>query len=69
VLALYAFAVFNYLVATLLSFFIERDAADDQEELVGARSVQRTAQTSSGFASGSRTLLERSERQATFDAK
>ena len=35
----YAFAVFGYLAATLSSFFIERDAAHDQAELVGTHTI------------------------------
>jgi voltage-gated potassium channel len=38
-LALYAFTVFGYVTATLATFFIGRDAEDDQAELVSARSV------------------------------
>jgi voltage-gated potassium channel len=43
-LALYAFAVFGYVTATLATFFIGRDADDDQAELAGAKSIQ-TLQT------------------------
>jgi voltage-gated potassium channel len=35
-LALYAFAVFGYVTATLATFFIGRDAEDDEAELAGA---------------------------------
>ena len=38
-LALYAFAVFGYVTATLATFFIGRDAADDQAELAGAEQL------------------------------
>ncbi len=34
-LALYAFAVFGYVTVTLATFFIGRDADDDQAELAG----------------------------------
>ena len=50
-LALYAFAVFGYLAATLSSFFIERDAAHDQAELVGTHTVNELRKTGSGRAS------------------
>jgi voltage-gated potassium channel len=40
VLALYAFAVFGYVTATLATFFIGRDAEDQETELAGARSIQ-----------------------------
>ena len=38
-LALYAFAVFGYVTATLATFFIGRDAEDDEAELAGARQL------------------------------
>ncbi|WP_066423726.1 ion transporter [Anabaena sp. 4-3] len=39
-LALYAFAVFGYVTATLATFFIDRDADDDEAELAGTKSIQ-----------------------------
>ncbi|MBD2093494.1 ion transporter [Microcoleus sp. FACHB-1515] len=39
-LALYAFAVFGYVTATLATFFIGQDADDDQAELAGAKSIE-----------------------------
>ena len=39
-LALYAFAVFGYVTATLASFFIGRDAENDETEVAGERSIQ-----------------------------
>ncbi len=39
-LALYAFAVFGYVAATLSTFFIERDAANDDAEIAGAKSIE-----------------------------
>jgi voltage-gated potassium channel len=39
-LALYAFAVFGYVTATLATFFIGRDADDDEAELAGAKSIE-----------------------------
>lgn len=38
-LALYAFAVFGYVTATLATYFIGRDADDDDAELASARAV------------------------------
>ncbi len=38
-LALYAFAVFGYVTATLATFFIGRDAENDEAELAGARQL------------------------------
>jgi voltage-gated potassium channel len=40
VLALYAFAVFGYVTATLATFFIGRDADNHEAELAGARSIE-----------------------------
>jgi len=40
ILALYAFAVFGYVTATLATFFIGRDADDDQAEIAGAKSIE-----------------------------
>ena len=38
-LATYAFAVFGYVTATLASFFIGRDAEDEEAEIAGAQSI------------------------------
>jgi voltage-gated potassium channel len=38
-LALYAFAVFGYVTATLATFFIGRDAENDEAELAGAKQL------------------------------
>ncbi|WP_414575240.1 potassium channel family protein [Anabaena sp. CCY 9402-a] len=38
-LAVYAFAVFGYVTATLATFFIGQDADDDEAELAGAKSI------------------------------
>jgi voltage-gated potassium channel len=38
-LALYAFAVFGYLTAAIATFFIGRDADDDEAEIAGAKSI------------------------------
>lgn len=39
-LALYAFAVFGYVTATLATFFIGRDAENDDTEIAGAKSIE-----------------------------
>jgi voltage-gated potassium channel len=39
VLALYAFAVFGYVTATLATFFVGRDAADAEAGIAGAESI------------------------------
>jgi voltage-gated potassium channel len=38
-LALYAFAVFGYVTAMLATFFIGRDAENDEAELAGAKQL------------------------------
>lgn len=40
ILAVYAFAVFGYVTATIATFFIGRDADNDEAELAGAKSIQ-----------------------------
>jgi len=40
ILALYAFAVFGYVTATIASYFIGRDAADSQAEIAGGRQLE-----------------------------
>jgi voltage-gated potassium channel len=39
ILALYAFAVFGYVTATLATFFIGRDADNEEAEVAGAKSI------------------------------
>jgi voltage-gated potassium channel len=38
-LALYGFAVFGYVTATIATFFVGRDAESDEAELAGAKSI------------------------------
>ncbi|HZH30534.1 MAG TPA: potassium channel family protein [Pyrinomonadaceae bacterium] len=40
-LAVYAFAVFGYVTATLATFFVGRDAADAEAEVAGAEQIER----------------------------
>lgn len=40
ILALYAFAVFGYVTATLATFFVGRDAEDKASEIAGARELE-----------------------------
>ncbi len=40
ILAMYAFAVFGYVTATLATFFIGRDAEHDEAEIAGAKSIE-----------------------------
>jgi voltage-gated potassium channel len=39
-LALYAFAVFGYVTATIATFFVGRDAEDETAEIAGTKSIQ-----------------------------
>jgi len=39
-LALYAFAVFGYLTAAIATFFLGRDADDDEAEIAGTKSIE-----------------------------
>ena len=39
-LSLYAFAVFGYLTAAIATFFVGRDADDDEAEIAGAKSIE-----------------------------
>ena len=63
-LALYAFAVFGYVAATLSSFFIERDAASDQAEVAGATSVAELRRELAALRADVRTLLARGAGEA-----
>lgn len=39
VMALYAFAVFGYVTATIATFFIGRDAEEDDTEIAGSKQI------------------------------
>ncbi len=39
ILALYGFAVFGYVTATLATFFVEQDAFDKESEIAGAEDI------------------------------
>ena len=58
-LALYAFAVFGYVAATLSSFFIERDAASASAETAGAKSIDDLREEVGRLRADVRALLER----------
>lgn len=59
-LALYAFAVFGYVAATLSTFFIERDAASNDAEIAGAKSIRELRDEISRLRADVRAVLERS---------
>ncbi|MBE9093687.1 ion transporter [Tychonema sp. LEGE 07203] len=44
ILALYAFSVFGYVTATLATFFVGRDAENDEAEVAGAKSIEALRQ-------------------------
>jgi voltage-gated potassium channel len=58
-LALYGFAVFGYLTATLASFFIGRDAEDDEAELASAEDVRGVQGEIAALREAVRALSER----------
>lgn len=49
ILSLYGFAVFGYVTATLATFFIGRDAENQEAELVGAKSVEALREEIAGL--------------------
>ena len=40
ILSLYAFTVFGYVAATLATFFIDRDAENEESQVAGAKSIK-----------------------------
>lgn len=58
-LAVYGFAVFGYLTATLASFFVGRDAADDQAEVASAADVRGVQGEIAALREALRALSER----------
>lgn len=59
VLALYAFAVFGYVTATLATYFIGRDAASEQAELAGAQAIAELRSEITGLRAEIRECLGR----------
>ncbi|RUR74456.1 ion transporter [Chlorogloeopsis fritschii PCC 9212] len=58
-LSLYAFAVFGYVTATLATFFIGRDADDDEAEVAGAKSITALHDEIAALRTEIQQLLER----------
>lgn len=58
-LALYAFAVFGYVTATLASFFIGRDAEEEGGEIAGARAIAALHEEIAALRAELRTLDRR----------
>jgi len=63
VLALYASAVFGYLTATLATFFIGRDADDDDAELAGAKSITKLHEEITALRSEIQKLLRHNSQE------
>jgi voltage-gated potassium channel len=62
-LALYAFAVFGYVTATIATFFIGRDAEDDSSELAGAKSITALHEEIAALRSEIQQLLRQDYKQ------
>jgi voltage-gated potassium channel len=58
-LALYAFAVFGYVTATLATFFIGRDAENNEAELAGAKELAALRKELSALREEIRALSRR----------
>jgi voltage-gated potassium channel len=59
ILALYSFAVFGYVTATLASFFIGRDAENEKAEVAGAKSIEALRTEIKALRAEMRTLMGR----------
>lgn len=57
-LALYGFAVFGYVTATLATFFVERDAESEETEIAGASSVAELKDEIAQLRAEVRALVE-----------
>ncbi|MBD2774009.1 ion transporter [Iningainema tapete] len=62
ILSLYAFAVFGYVTATLATFFVGRDADDDEAELAGAKSIEALQGEITALRAEIHILLERNSK-------
>ena len=62
-LALFAFAVFGYMAATLTTFFIGRDAENPDAELASSRSLERLHEELLALREEVRSLRDRIDRQ------
>ncbi|MBK5280492.1 MAG: potassium channel family protein [Nitrospiraceae bacterium] len=61
-LALYAFAVFGYVTATLASYFIGRDAEDERAEVAGVKSIERLQREIEGLRVELRAVAQKINR-------
>jgi voltage-gated potassium channel len=62
-LALYAFTVFGYMTATLATFFIDRDAENDEAEVAGSKKIAALQQEMVALRAEIHELLSRSPPQ------
>ena len=60
-LALYSFAVFGYVTATLATFFVGRDAEDERAEVAGAAQVERLREEVTALREELRAFARRGE--------
>jgi len=59
-LALYAFTVFGYVTAALATFFVGRDAQNEQAEIAGAKQIESLRSEIAALRTEIRALAERS---------
>jgi voltage-gated potassium channel len=59
ILALYAFAIFGYVTATLATFFVGRDAQNNEAEIAGTEELAALRKELSALRSEIRTLSGR----------
>lgn len=65
ILALYAFAVFGYVTATLATFFVGRDAEDPGAEVAGAQEVAALQADIAALRTELQTVLKQQEQSAS----
>lgn len=66
-LAIYGFAVFGYVTASIASLFVARDAEEDGGELAGARQVEALRAEVAALGRRVEALVEAAERRAGSD--
>ncbi|MEX2179806.1 MAG: ion transporter [Gemmatimonadaceae bacterium] len=62
-LAVYGFAVFGYVTATVASYFVARDAEDERGEIAGARHIAELRRELAGIRSSVDALAEKTGRE------
>ncbi len=61
-LALYSFAIFGYVTATIASFFVDRDAADQRAPLAGQQAIESLRAEIAGMRGQIQALREEPRR-------